>query len=377
MKIVLFVHSIVSDWSHGNAHFLRGLMRALAARGHQVSACEQWRNWSTDSLFHDHGHGPIVEFARIFDDLDVRMYGGWDRIVDEVDALTRGADLVLVHEFNEPELVGAVGLVRRRRDDFALLFHDTHHRSVSVPHEMARFNLEHYDGVLAFGDSLARVWRTAFGMERVWTFHEAADITVFFPREEEQTDDVIWIGNWGDEERSAEIRAYLVDSARAMPDLRFAVHGVRYPDEARRELEDAGIDFRGWVPNYHVPDAFARARMTIHIPRGPYLDRLPGIPTIRPFEALASGIPLISTPWPDTEGLFRAGRDYLAVRTPAEMRRAIRTLADDPDARQRLARSGRHTILDRHTCDHRAAQLEETYRELAGPAPGSTTARTA
>ncbi|MBW3553468.1 MAG: glycosyltransferase [Gemmatimonadetes bacterium] len=370
MKIVLFVHSIVSDWSHGNAHFLRGLMRALTARGHEVTACERWSNWSTESLMEDHGHGPIVEFARLFPDLDLRIYGDWEGILGEVDELTRGADLVLVHEFNDPELVGAIGHIRRRRDDFTLLFHDTHHRAASVPHQMARFNLEHYDGVLAFGDSLADLWRTAYGKERVWTFHEAADTTVFFPRDAEKVEDVVWIGNWGDDERTREFQEYLLDSALAMPDLRFAVHGVRYPEEARAALEAAGIDFRGWIANYRVPEAFARARMTLHIPRGPYVDRLPGIPTIRTFEALASGIPLISTPWPDVEGLFRPGQDYLSVRTPEEMRGAIRRLADDPEERQRIAANGLETIRARHTCGHRAVQLEEIYAEIAG-VPGA------
>jgi hypothetical protein len=36
MRFVFFVHSAVSDWNHGNAHFLRGLMSALARRGHDV-----------------------------------------------------------------------------------------------------------------------------------------------------------------------------------------------------------------------------------------------------------------------------------------------------------------------------------------------------
>jgi len=373
LKIVLFAHSIASDWSHGNAHFLRGLMRALTARGHEVTACERWRNWSADSLVEDHGHVSLVEFARTFPDLDLRVYGAWDTILEEVDALTRGADLVLVHEFNEPELVGAVGHVRRRRDDFLLLFHDTHHRAASVPHEMARLNLRHYDGVLAFGASLAELWRHDFGHERVHTFHEAADTTVFHPRDLPKTDDLVWIGNWGDGERTRELREYLVDSARAMPDLRFAVHGVRYPKAAMLELEDAGVAFRGWVANYHVPGVFARAHMTVHIPRGPYLNRLPGIPTIRPFEALASGIPLISTPWPDTEGLFRP-RDFIGVRSPEEMRAAVRLLAENADERQRVAESGLETIRARHTCAHRAEELEAICSELAGLAAGPATA---
>jgi spore maturation protein CgeB len=369
MKVVLFAHSLVSDWSHGNAHFLRGLLRALQKRGHETLGVERWRNWSTEQLFEDHGHGPIVEFARLFPDLRIQVYGRWENILDDVDRLTRGADLVIAHEFSDPEMIGSLGLIRQRRRDFLLLFHDTHHRPVSVPWQTARFNLQHFDGVLAYGDSLAEVYRRDFGQERVWTFHEAADTTVFHPREAEQTDDVIWIGNWGDDERTREIRDYLVDSARMLPELRFAVHGVRYPEAGLREMRDAGIDFRGWIANYRVPDAFARAKMTVHIPRGPYLHRLPGIPTIRPFEALACGIPLLSTPWPDVEGLFREGRDYLRVESPAAMREQMLRLAGDEDARGRLAESGLETIRARHTCDHRAEQLEGIVSELAVRVP--------
>lgn len=365
MKIVLFAHSVVSDWSHGNAHFLRGLIRSLSKRGHRVVACEQWRNWSTDSLFEDHGHGPIVEFARLFSDIEVQVYGGWDNILEEVDYLTHGADVVIAHEFNAPELIGALSYLRHKRGDFLLLLHDTHHRPASVPWQVARFNLQHFDGVLAYGDSLAKIYRTNFGQENVWTFHEAADTTVFHPLEHEKTDDVVWIGNWGDEERTREIREYLVDSARLLPELRFAVHGVRYPEEGKKAIEEAGIEFRGWIANYRVPEAFARAKMTLHIPRGPYLSLLPGIPTIRPFEALACGIPLLSTPWSDTEELFRPG-DFIRVDNPAEMREQMLRLSMDEDARASIAENGLETVLARHTCDHRAEQLEAIVGQLTG-----------
>lgn len=365
MKIVLFAHSLISDWNHGNAHFLRGLARALQHRGHEVVACERWRSWSVDELHRDHGAGPIVEFARAFPDLDIRFYADGDAILDEVDHLTRGADLVLVHEFNEPELVGAVGHVRRRRGDFVALFHDTHHRLASAPQQIIRLNLAHYDGVLAYGDSLRALYREVLGVERCWTFHEAADTTVFRPLPGEPAEDVIWIGNWGDDERTREIEDYLIDSARQLPELRFVIHGVRYPESAVRTIRSAGISFRGWIANYRVPDAFARAKMTVHIPRGPYVDRLPGIPTIRPFEALACGIPLLSTLWEDREGLFRAGVDYIMVRLPAEMREAMLRLARDEEARRRLAEAGLETIRARHTCDHRAEQLEAIVDRIA------------
>ena len=77
--------------------------------------------------------------------------------------------------------------------------------------------------------------------------------------------------------------------------------GVRYPDHVLDLLRNAGICYGGWLPNYRVPEVFARFKFTIHVPRRPYRDLLPGIPTIRPFEALACGIPLVCSPWRDTE----------------------------------------------------------------------------
>jgi spore maturation protein CgeB len=64
---------------------------------------------------------------------------------------------------------------------------------------------------------------------------------------------------------------------------------------------------------------FSRYRVTVHVPRRPYAEALPGIPTIRPFEAMACGIPLISAPWQDTEKLFRGGTDFLFASSGAEM----------------------------------------------------------
>jgi spore maturation protein CgeB len=373
VRIVLFAHSLVSDWSHGNAHFLRGLMRALAARGHRVRAAERADGWSVRNLVADHGTPPLAEFRQVFADIRVDSYraDGPDAEA-ELERVIGDAELLIVHEWTDPDVADRLHAIRARRDDLAMLFHDTHHRTVSAPDEIARLRPDRFDGVLAFGESLVEVYRERWPDVPVWCFHEAADVTTFRPLVAEPEVDVVWIGNWGDEERSAEIRAFLLDSARALPDLGFAIHGVRYPDDALREVRDAGIAFRGWLPNARVPDAFARARMTVHIPRGPYLSRLHGIPTIRPFEAMACGIPLISTPWADSEGLFRAGADYLVADDPAAMHAAIRRLAADPALRQQIAASGLETIRARHTCDHRAEQLERICGELGIATAGST-----
>jgi spore maturation protein CgeB len=379
MRVVMFCHSLVSDWNHGNAHFLRGVATELIARGHELAVYEPRDGWSRSQLVKDHGTTPIDEFARTFPHLSSRPY---DLSTLDLDDALAGADVVLVHEWNDPRLVHRIGLhrSRRRRGEAAyrLLFHDTHHRMVTLPWEMARYDLSYYDGVLAFGRVIADLYETR-GLRdkkrgprdersgiRAWAWHEAADTRMFFPHRErrrnrrdgeEYAGDVVWIGNWGDGERTEELFKMLLEPVQRLR-LSARVYGVRYPAVALRALERAGIEYGGWLPNHRVPEIFSQFRMTVHIPRRPYRERLPGIPTIRVFEALACGIPLVSLRWNDSEGLFTPGRDYLEVTSGAGMADAMVRVLEDDSLAESLSRHGRGTVLSRHTCAHRVDELE-------------------
>src|SRR5690606_15330583 len=91
------------------------------------------------------------------------------------------ADVVLVHEWNEPWLVAALGRARARGGRFRLLFHDTHHRAVSDAAGLYAFDLGAYDGVLAFGEAIREIYAARGWSGRVWTWHEAADTDLFRP----------------------------------------------------------------------------------------------------------------------------------------------------------------------------------------------------
>jgi spore maturation protein CgeB len=353
MKIVYFTHSLASCWNHGNAHFLRGVLSELIARGHDVSVREPANAWSLGNLLADHGDAGLDAYRKAYPELSSIAYGP-DASVED---MLEGAELVIVHEWNEPELVAQVGRIRAHGAPFTLLFHDTHHRAVSAPHEMRAYDLSGYDGVLAFGEALSEVYRGWGWTDRVWTWHEAADVRRFHPpREEEVREGLVWIGNWGDGERTGELEEFLFRPAREAA-LALDVYGVRYPDEARAMLERYGVRYHGWAPNAGAPGIFARHLATVHVPRRYYATILPGIPTIRVFEALACGIPLVSAPWDDAERLFRPGEDYLVARSGEEMTRHLTALRDDPDLRADLVASGLETILSRHTCAHRVDEL--------------------
>ncbi|HEY1637460.1 MAG TPA: glycosyltransferase [Rhizomicrobium sp.] len=359
MKIVWFVHAIASCWNNGNAHFLRGLGLAFQKLGHEVAFCEPRGNWSETNLLSDHGAEALTSFRSTFPALQPVKY---DPDCPDLDALTHGADLVIVHEWNESPLVDALGRLRKRGARFTLLFHDTHHRAASAPGEMQKFDLSGYDGVLAFGQVIAEIYRERGWGRRAWAFHEAADISTFYPREAACEHDLVWIGNWGDEERSAELREFLIEPADAL-NISTKIYGVRYPAAVVEELAARRISYGGWLPNHEAPLALAKSRFTVHVPRRPYAKALPGIPTIRVFEALACGTPLICAPWNDSENLF-PDNCYLTACNGEEMRRHMTSLTSDTDLRDSLRRNALAAIADRHTCDHRAQQLLDIYVAL-------------
>jgi glycosyltransferase involved in cell wall biosynthesis len=305
VKIVVFTHSLRSCWNHGNAHFLRGVLRELTAAGHRVAAYEPEGAWSVANLLRDHGEAGLAASLAPYPELSATVF---DASLD-LDAALDGADAVLVHEWNEPDLVARIGRARRCGGRFTLLFHDTHHRAVSDPDAIRRFDLDGYDGVLAFGETLAAVYRRWDWGDRVFVWHEAADTRLFHPplcgkgwrwsgracplsrRERDgvrgttspqgyslsgaaegaRTGRRGWppsplplplrkrgvaaasarassgsaTGATG--ERSAELDAFLFRPAQAVG-LPLDVYGVRYPPEALAALDRAGARYRGWLP---------------------------------------------------------------------------------------------------------------------------------
>lgn len=364
MKIVMFYHSLYSDWNHGNAHFLRGVVKELQKRGHDVDVYEPEGGWSLKNLLKDHGAEKLDEFRQYYPSLNPQFYNPEKKL--NYEHILGNADLVIVHEWNEPELLKEIA-GQKDKYKFKLLFHDTHHRAVSDEKSMEKFDLSRFDGALVFGDVIKEIYQERKWVEKVWTWHEAADADFFNPqRDDEKEGDLVWIGNWGDNERTEELMEFLVEPVKELG-IKAKVYGVRYPEKAQKALEEAGIEYGGYLPNYKVPEVFAKYKVTIHVPRRPYVEMLPGIPTIRPFEALSCGIPLICSPWNDAENLFNEGEDYLTAKDGNDMGYKLAEVLKSAQLAQSLSKNGRQTILNRHTCAHRVDGLELILQELKMP----------
>lgn len=361
MRIVMFYHSLYSDWNHGNAHFLRGIVKELLHRGHEVEVYEPEGGWSLNNLIKDHGAEKMDEFRRYYPTLSPQFYNPSKQL--NYEAILREADLVIVHEWNDLQLVSNIGK-QKRKFGFKLLFHDTHHRAASAPQEMGKYDFSNYDAALVFGEVIKKIYLQNKWINKVFTWHEAADADLFHPnRNLEKEGDLVWIGNWGDNERTEELTEFLIQPVKELG-LKAKVYGVRYPEKAKEALADAGIKYGDWLPNYKVPEVFSKYKVTVHVPRRPYVEMLPGIPTIRPFEALSCGIPLICSPWKDAEDMFTPGEDYLLAKDGNEMGYKIAEVLKSAQLAQSLSKNGRETILTKHTCTHRVDELEDILTEI-------------
>jgi spore maturation protein CgeB len=361
MRVVMFYHSVVSDWNHSCAHFLRGVVTEMTARGHDVTVFEPKDGWSRQRLLTERGREALRKFRRAYPHINYNYYNT-DNI--NLDLALDGAELVIVHEWNETALVSKVGEHRKKKGKYKLLFHDAHRRALAHAGSMPGYDLSGYDGVLAYGAAIRDIYLSRGWARDAWVWHEAADVRVFRPlHDKELWGDVVFIGNRGKEGRLPEIMEFLVEPVKALG-LKARVYGVGW-EEAIGEFNKAGIEYCGWLPNFEVPQVLSRYKLTVHIPERPHPGGLAGIPSIEPFEALACGIPLICTPWNDAEGLFEEGKDYLAAKDGKEMTCLMAELTADAHLRERLSEHGLMTVLTRHTCGHRVNELMSVLTKVS------------
>ncbi|HVU50093.1 MAG TPA: glycosyltransferase [Polyangia bacterium] len=380
MKAVVFCHSLTSDFGHGAAHFLRGVVGELQAAGHAVDVYEPEEGWSRKCLLADQGHAALVAFATRFPALRSRRYRPGEPNLDRALA---GADVVLVDEWTDPALVAAIGAHRATRGTYRLLLHDGHHRALADRPGWDALELHCYDAALVGDAALAEAYaghpRCPHGVH-LWP--GAADLRVLDRRdrsagfEPPPLSDLVWIGDFPDHEEEI-LEELLLHPIRSL-NLRATIYGVRYPARARTALARAGADYRGYLPDHAVPWALVRARVTIALPRraGPpggggadaaHASAAPPAaapPPSYPFAALACGVPVVSAAPDDGAALFEPGRDFLPARSGREMAAQIAALLADAAKARALALQGRATVLARHTCAHRVAALLEILRTL-------------
>jgi spore maturation protein CgeB len=353
LRVVVLGLSITSSWGNGHATTYRGLLRAFAARGHDVLFLERDVPWYAEHRDLAHPGFCGVELYASLDDLRARFAEA-----------VRAADVVVVGSY-VPE-GAAVGDWVTRTARGATAFYD-----IDTPVTLAKLArgedeyltralVPRYDAYLSFtgGPTLARLERE-YGSPMARPLYCSVDPALYYPDAGAPAWDLAYMGTYSDD-RQPTLERLLVEPARRWPDGRFAVVGPQYP---------AGI---AWPPNVErvahlAPEehrAFYNAqRFTLNVTRADMI-AAGYSPSVRLFEAAACGTPIVTDPWDGLADFLEPGREILVARTAADTLALLRELPDEE--RRAVGDRARARVLASHTADHRAAELEAYATELLG-----------
>ncbi|MEP6714673.1 MAG: glycosyltransferase [Terriglobia bacterium] len=139
----------------------------------------------------------------------------------------------------------------------------------------------------------------------------------------------------------------------ASPTLQFMIVGSRPAPEVRALSAIAGISVTGTVPDMRP---YYRDASVVVVPL-----RVGSGTRLKVLEAMAAGVPVVSTPL-GTEGIdFTEGRDLITAANPSDFATAVLTLVNNANRGKELAAAGRNLVCAKYDWDIIGARLFEFY----------------
>lgn len=363
MTIAFFGSSLVSAYWNGAATYYRGILRALADRGHRVTFFEP-------DAFERQQHRDIDDPPWA----EVVVYPATEAAALAMLERARGADLVVkasgigVHdgllEHAVVELAGPRTLVAFWDVDAPA----TLDRIEGNPEDPFRTLVPRYDAVFTYGGGELVVGAYAqLGARRCVPIYNALD-----PRTHHRVAPdprfAASLGFLGNRlpDRERRVDEFLFGAARRLPDHRFLLGG-------------AGWDGKPMPGNVgYVGHVFTRDHNAFH---GTPLAALNvsrdamatcGFsPATRVFEAAGAGACVITDAWVGIEQFLEPGREILVAHDGDEVAHLVALLS--PAAAREIGDRARLRLLGEHTYAHRACDVEAALGEL--PRPGAPATR--
>ncbi|HEX5581164.1 MAG TPA: glycosyltransferase [Gemmatimonadaceae bacterium] len=360
MDIAFFGSSLVSAYWNGAATYYRGIVRALAERGHRVTFYEpdaygrqQHRDmadpeWATVVVYPGEGDDEalaMVERARGAD-LVVKAsgVGVFDELLEAaVLDLQRPETLVAFWDVDAPATLDRVG---------------------SDPTDPFRALIPRYDLVLTYGggDPVVRGY-TGFGARECVPIYNALDPSTHHP----VAPDPRFAANLGFlgnrlPDREARVEEFFLRAAEMLPDRRFLLGGSGWGDKGMPEC----VAYVGHVYTADHNAFNCTPRAVLNVSRES-MARYGFSPATRVFEAAGAAACLVTDAWEGIELFLEPGAEVLVARDGAEVAEHVRSL--DEERARRIGRAAYRRVLAEHTYAHRAAQLEALLegRMVAGP----------
>ena len=353
LNIVIFGLSITSSWGNGHATTFRGLVRELAARGHDVLFLERDVPWYASNR-----DLPAPTSCR------TELYGNIETLKQDFVDEVRKADLVIVGSYVPEGIEVGEWVTAAARGVTAFYDIDTPvtlaklARGRSACDYLSRELIPQYQLYLSFtgGPTLERL-EDEFHSPMARPLYCAVDPTLYFPEQREQKWDLGYMGTYSDDRQLA-LDQLLIEPARLWSDGRFVIAGPQYPANIRWPTNVERIDH---LPPHAHRSFYNSQCFTLNITRSEMV-RVGYSPSVRLFEAAACAIPIVSDWWSGLDEFFEIGSEILVARSADEMLLHLRNIPDSQ--RRAIGERARQRTLSEHTAAHRAVELEGYVREV-------------
>lgn len=354
LDIAFFGSSLVSAYWNGAATYYRGIIRAMAERGHRVTFYEP------DAYNRQqHRDIPDPEWAKVV----VYSAEGEDGVWSALEQ-ARGVDLVVkasgVGVFDE--LLEAA-VLERQGPRTLVAFWDvdapaTLDRVQANPADPFGPLIPRYDLVLTYGggNPVVRAYE-ALGARECIPIYNALDPATHHPVAPEPCfeGDLGFLGNRLPD-REARVEEFFLRAAAECPEQRFLLGGSGWGDKPL----PANVSYLGHVYTQDHNAFNCTPRAVLNVSRES-MARYGFSPATRVFEAAGAGACLITDYWEGIDQFLEPDREVLVARDGNEVAEHVRSLTEER-ARQ-IGQAALRRVLAEHTYAHRAEQLERLLLE--------------
>ena len=355
MKIAFYGSSLLSSYWNGAATYYRGILRALASRGYEITFYEP-------DAFDRQAHRDIdpPQWARSV------VYPATEDGVRSVLAEARGADVVVkangVGVFDRELLEGAL---RESRPDALTIYWDVD--AAATLTEMredsdhpVRAALPRLDLVFTYGGGPPVVNAyEAFGARECVPIYNALDTTTHFPTDPDPrfASDFAFLANrLPDRERRVE--EFFLRPAQSLTDKSFLLGGNGWADK------DVPPNVRaiGHVGTSSHNAFNCTPRAVLNVARDSMAE-MGFSPATRVFEAAGAGACLITDAWEGIEMFLEPGKEVLVARDGADVAEHLARLTSE--RAQAIGEAALRRVRRDHTYELRAAEVDRVLRRLS------------
>ncbi len=348
MNIAIFGSSLVSAYWNGAATYYRGMVKALAARGHRVTFYEPD---AYDRQAHRDIDPPPWATVVVYPPSEAEA-GRLLRTARAADLLIKTSGIGVLDEFFEERL-----------PDYRTPRNRVIYWDVDAPATLGRLEgnrpgalrrtLPAFDMVLTYGGGDPVVGHyLRLGARGCHPIYNGLDPETHHPT---ATDgryacDLGFLANRLPD-REARVDAFFFAAAQRSPDQHFLVAGNGWADKPRPK----NVSYLGHLPTAEHNRFNCSARAVLNICRDS-MARYGFSPATRVFEAAGAGACIITDAWEGVGEFFEPGREILVAPDGDAVADLIKVL-DERRARA-MGAAARARALAEHTYARRAAQFE-------------------